>query len=76
MAKFLDEYVNETMVCEGILGMCRHHVARVYHPFCSECLRYGILKGHFKSRTGVYYSYNGHRWVLDPKLNECTTTIT
>jgi len=75
MAKFPDEYVNASLKCEGFFGMCRNHVGRVYHPFCSDCLRSGIKKGHFKSRDGAYYSYNGSRWVLDSKLNECTTTV-
>lgn len=54
-------YKNSTMACEAI--GCHSCVARVYQPFCTGCFHRAILKGHFLSRDGTIYEYNGRRWV-------------
>lgn len=61
MAIVLSYYKNSTMGCEAI--GCHYCVARVYHPFCKRCSASLILRGHFLSRDGSIYNYDGHRWV-------------
>ena len=58
-------YHNDTMSCEGVFGMCRRAVARVYQPFCSDCWKRAVSRGKFKSRNDKSYRYNGRRWVMD-----------